>query len=259
LNHPLKTSKTGDVTALLFNAAVKKLKPAKDNIASTEFLSLEGVRIVLAILPTACSRHNTATRAWGVTDAVKHAKLEGSMSVVFLLPGEADHVYAQAVSVARPFWLYSSKTGAKQAEARRVNVVLSLPGGAAAEQSESGRALLREVSGTATGIRLCQRLVDAPPNELHVTSYVAECLAAAEAVGAAVTVIRGEELRDRGFGGIWGVGKASEHLPALVVLSHTPPEAEGGESVCLVGKGIVYDTGGNTHRCNALLTPPPPH
>ena len=42
--------------------------------------------------------------------------------------------------------------------------------------------------------------------------------------------------------GIYGVGKAAVHQPALVVLSHTPSGAE--ETVSWVGKGIVYDTGG---------------
>lgn len=42
--------------------------------------------------------------------------------------------------------------------------------------------------------------------------------------------------------GIYGVGKAAVHQPALVVLSHTPSGAE--ETISWVGKGIVYDTGG---------------
>ena len=42
--------------------------------------------------------------------------------------------------------------------------------------------------------------------------------------------------------GIFGVGKAAVHQPALAVLSHTPPGAT--ETICWVGKGIVYDTGG---------------
>merc|ERR1711936_677544 len=54
--------------------------------------------------------------------------------------------------------------------------------------------------------------------------------------------IRGEELRDRGFGGIWGVGQGALHPPALVVLSHTPPTSK--QAIAWVGKGIVYDTGG---------------
>ena len=42
--------------------------------------------------------------------------------------------------------------------------------------------------------------------------------------------------------GIFGVGKAAVHQPALAVLSHTPEGAT--ETICWVGKGIVYDTGG---------------
>ena len=42
--------------------------------------------------------------------------------------------------------------------------------------------------------------------------------------------------------GVYGVGKAAENPPALVVLSHTPMSAT--RTVAWVGKGIVYDTGG---------------
>ena len=49
-------------------------------------------------------------------------------------------------------------------------------------------------------------------------------------------------MANQGFGGIYGVGKAAIHAPALVVLSHTPKDAQ--KTVAWVGKGIVYDTGG---------------
>lgn len=42
--------------------------------------------------------------------------------------------------------------------------------------------------------------------------------------------------------GIYGVGKAAIHPPALAVLSYTPEEAT--QTIAWVGKGIVYDTGG---------------
>lgn len=42
--------------------------------------------------------------------------------------------------------------------------------------------------------------------------------------------------------GIYGVGKAAQHPPALAVLSHTPEGAT--QTIAWVGKGIVYDTGG---------------
>lgn len=63
--------------------------------------------------------------------------------------------------------------------------------------------------------------------------------------GVTISVIRGEELREKGFGGLYGVGKAAEHPPALVVLSKAGKgEMAGKPSVVLVGKGITYDTGG---------------
>jgi probable aminopeptidase NPEPL1 len=63
-------------------------------------------------------------------------------------------------------------------------------------------------------------------------------------LGAKITVIKGHDLEAQGFGGLWGVGKASDNLPALVILSHIPEGSEAEKSICLVGKGIVYDTGG---------------
>ena len=57
-----------------------------------------------------------------------------------------------------------------------------------------------------------------------------------------ILVIQGEELKEKGMGGIYGVGQGALHKPALVVLSHTPKDAT--ESIAWVGKGIVYDTGG---------------
>ncbi|KAE9028339.1 hypothetical protein PR003_g15274 [Phytophthora rubi] len=53
------------------------------------------------------------------------------------------------------------------------------------------------------------------------------------------------QLRDQGFGGIYGVGKAATHKPALVCLSHVPEgAAEDAEGVAMVDKGIIFDTGG---------------
>ena len=50
-----------------------------------------------------------------------------------------------------------------------------------------------------------------------------------------------ESLAHAGLGGIWGVGKAASHPPALVVLEYAP---DGEKTIGWVGKGIVYDTGG---------------
>jgi probable aminopeptidase NPEPL1 len=46
-----------------------------------------------------------------------------------------------------------------------------------------------------------------------------------------------------GAGGLWGVGMAAKHPPALVVL-RGPKSAADAPNMVWVGKGVVYDTGG---------------
>ena len=96
---------------------------------------------------------------------------------------------------------------------------------------------------------LAARLVDTPPEQLTTTAFVHEAQAVATRLRAlgreiVVEVISGDDLRDKGYGGLHGVGRAASEPPALCVLSHVPAHEAVEKVVCLVGKGIVYDTGG---------------
>ena len=92
--------------------------------------------------------------------------------------------------------------------------------------------------------------MDTPPEEMTTTHMRREARVVADALaskGVTYTEIVGTQLRDGGFGGIWGVGKAAVEAPALVVLSYTPPPGVADATLpgmALVGKGIIYDTGG---------------
>ncbi|WP_200883609.1 aminopeptidase PepB [Chelonobacter oris] len=58
-------------------------------------------------------------------------------------------------------------------------------------------------------------------------------------------IIAREELRDRGYNGLWTVGKGSANQPAMLQLDFNPSgDPEAPVMACLVGKGITFDTGG---------------
>ncbi|MGR6981350.1 aminopeptidase PepB [Testudinibacter sp. P27/CKL/0425] len=58
-------------------------------------------------------------------------------------------------------------------------------------------------------------------------------------------IISREELRDRGYHGIWTVGKGSANQPAMLQLDFNPSgNPDEPVMACLVGKGITFDTGG---------------
>jgi len=237
----------------LMQMAVAKLSPGLDNGDSVSmFVKCGDVarKVSLGVLSTACSRHNAPSRPHALAAVVASHKA----SVVVLVPRSGDHVFAQVCAAARQYPSFNCKksnmsvltnvTRSVNDESKRISIVVVFPG---AEDA----ALLQKLSFLVNDIQLCAHLVDMPTNYLNCKTYVEEAeavharLKAQVSSGAhGITVIRGLELEQRGFGGLWGVGKASDNLPALVVLSYTPEGADGQPSTCMVGKGIVYDTGG---------------
>lgn len=58
-------------------------------------------------------------------------------------------------------------------------------------------------------------------------------------------IVAREALKDRGYHGIWTVGKGSANLPAMLQLDFNPTgDPDAPVLACLVGKGITFDTGG---------------
>ncbi|MCU0724673.1 MAG: leucyl aminopeptidase [Planctomycetes bacterium] len=75
-------------------------------------------------------------------------------------------------------------------------------------------------------------------------SYMAErAREIASAHDLALTVLERADMETRGMGGILGVARGSAEPPKLVVLEHQAGRTDL-PTVCLVGKGITFDSGG---------------
>lgn len=70
---------------------------------------------------------------------------------------------------------------------------------------------------------------------------IAEKLAKEKKLGCEILSV--PELKKNKMGGILGVGQGSEHPPRLVVLEYGKQHKSKG-TICLVGKGVTFDTGG---------------
>lgn len=233
-----------------FKKAIASLHPAPTDKCAL-YLDVASV----AALPLKASRYNTTSRAHAITRLVKSNVLNVPEESIVLVC-ERDNIFASACAVARAFPLYSRKTsggsGTKSptadggdADSNRpvVNVefvVIDKDGCVEDEPlSEEELKCLREAE---RAIRYTARIVDTPCNEMNVDHFIENITKLANELSLKPQIIRGEELKERGFGGIYGVGRAAAVPPALVVLSHEPKGAQ--ETIALVGKGIVYDTGG---------------
>ncbi|MBU6235786.1 MAG: leucyl aminopeptidase [Alphaproteobacteria bacterium] len=96
----------------------------------------------------------------------------------------------------------------------------------------------------AAGVHWARDLSNEPPNVLYPESYARRVTAKLKPLGVKVSVLDDKALTKMGFGAMMAVGKASEHLPRLVLLEYKGPKAKAGKPVALVGKGITFDTGG---------------
>ena len=91
-----------------------------------------------------------------------------------------------------------------------------------------------------------------PPSHLYPESFAN---LAAELVkdysDVSIEVYPYDRLLKEGFGGIAGVGQGSPRKPALAVVKYTPESPSA--HVALVGKGITFDTGGNSLKPAASM------
>src|SRR5262245_16506983 len=93
----------------------------------------------------------------------------------------------------------------------------------------------------ARGVALARDLANGPGNDITPTKLGEEAQALGQRTGVHGTVLGLEELQQQGFGGILGVAQGSQQHPRFIILEHGPKDAP---TVCLVGKGITFDTGG---------------
>ena len=112
-----------------------------------------------------------------------------------------------------------------------------------------GLALLRrrakEGVHCAESQNLARDLSNAPGNELPPAGLAREARRVARETGLTCRVIRGAELERGGFSALLAVGAGSVNPPQLIVLEHRGGRGKNRPGpLCIVGKGITFDSGG---------------
>ena len=113
---------------------------------------------------------------------------------------------------------------------------LEVPGAAAEEQA---------IAAAATSARaaiVARDLANTPPGHLTATDLGDIAVALGERFGFAVELFDKQALIELGCGGLLGVNQGSVEEPRMIRLEYAPDGAT--RHLGLVGKGIMYDSGG---------------
>ena len=95
---------------------------------------------------------------------------------------------------------------------------------------------------TSTAVCTARDFANTPPSHLTARQFAEHAVAIAEASGVEATVYNKDQLIAMGCGGLVGVNAGSTEPPRMVKLEYKPTAARG--KVVLVGKGVMYDSGG---------------
>jgi leucyl aminopeptidase len=98
--------------------------------------------------------------------------------------------------------------------------------------------------GGVTGAAAClaRDLANTPPSHLTARMIAEQAVALAGTTGLGVEVFNKDQLAAMGCGGMIGVNNGSTEPPRMVKLTYAPRNPTG--HLVLVGKGVMYDSGG---------------
>ena len=106
-------------------------------------------------------------------------------------------------------------------------------------------SVMEEAKTICRQINVCRDLVNEPGSSLDPEAFTEFSRKAAKEFGLTVKVRDEKKLKAEGFMGLWTVGKGSDLPPRMVTLEYDGGRNRKGQPhLCLVGKGITFDTGG---------------
>nr|WP_321453501.1 leucyl aminopeptidase [uncultured Carboxylicivirga sp.] len=113
------------------------------------------------------------------------------------------------------------------------------------------QADLDELQLLTESVFITRDLVNEPVSTLDVAELSKTIEELGKKNGFSVEIFNKAKLESLKFGGLLGVNKGSIDPPAFHILEWKPADAKNSKPVVLVGKGVVFDTGGIN-----LKTPP---
>ena len=91
----------------------------------------------------------------------------------------------------------------------------------------------------------CREWVNLPVQDLNAPAFADELASiAADLDNVTCSVMDKKQIESLRLGGLLAVNRGSVDEPRLVVLEYNPSSVHSQPPICLVGKGIMYDTGG---------------
>jgi len=103
---------------------------------------------------------------------------------------------------------------------------------------------ISELENTCKVVFWSRDMVNEPVSYLTAEKLSEEIVEAGINAGFSVNVLEKSQIEALKMGGLLGVNRGSMDPPTFTIATYSHPEAVNNKPIVLVGKGVVYDTGG---------------
>lgn len=109
---------------------------------------------------------------------------------------------------------------------------------------DTDKKSIHHLQAEMDAVYLVRDLVNEPVNYLNAQGLANAILSAGEQAGFKVDIFNKKKIEQLKMGGLLAVNQGSIDPPTFTVMEYKPENALNEKPIVLVGKGVVYDTGG---------------
>ena len=113
---------------------------------------------------------------------------------------------------------------------------------------------LTELQNVIEATCFSRDIVNEPVITLNATALANRFVEIGKKAGFETQVLSKKEIEDLNMGGLLGVNLGSIDDPTFSIMTYKPKNAVNEKPLVLVGKGVVYDTGGNNLKPGAYMS-----
>ncbi|MCU0422903.1 MAG: leucyl aminopeptidase [Bacteroidia bacterium] len=106
------------------------------------------------------------------------------------------------------------------------------------------RNAIQELNNLVEAVFTARNLVNEPQNTLNAVTFAEEMKSMGKAAGFKVEVLNKKQIQTLKMGGLLAVNMGSQTPPTFTIMEWKPAKPINKKPIVLVGKGVVYDTGG---------------
>lgn len=173
---------------------------------------------------------------------VRSLRAKGARSICLVSEGNSPElVTAMAEGAVLGEWEGDAhKTDPKKNEKQVDSFSVSVAGAEGLRAAFDRGRVIGQAQNTA------RDLVNEPANLLTPEKLADAARETATRFGLSCEVLNQDEMARLGMGALLGVAQGSDNPPFLIVMHYHPAEAGSSDNIALVGKGVTFDTGGNS-------------